>query len=192
MTATMTMATMAQRFHLFRVITLALLLTVAVLKCTTAFAFSTPPPKKQPALLKAVIKNHRMVLLLPPSSFGHSPLRLQPVAPLRSSNNSADDDEETIESTTASSNAAAKLSLEEKMKSWEATEDEIKASTLGGVIPKSMGSGGDAENANRSDAFDVGLYIAFPIMVLSGLALVAFPFFMGSLDVTSAGPPPTS
>lgn len=73
----------------------------------------------------------------------------------------------------------AKQSLQEKMKSWEATEEEIKAATLGGVVPK------------RSDAFDIGLYIAFPLMVVSGLAFALFPFIMGSLDVDGVGPPPT-
>ena len=180
-TTATTMTMMTQRFHLFRVlVAFCFFLTDSALAFTS---ISPPPLPKQPALLKAVIKNHQVL-----SSLSHSPLRLHPlVAPLRNSN-SSDDDEETT-STTASN--AAKLSLEEKMKSWEATEEEIKASTLGGVIPKSMKSDSE-ENANRSDAFDVGLYIAFPIMVLSGLALVAFPFFMGSLDVSNVGPPPTS
>jgi hypothetical protein len=73
----------------------------------------------------------------------------------------------------------AKKTLEEKMKSWEATEEEVKAATLGGVVP------------GRSDAFDVGLYIAFPIMVVTGLFFAFFPLFMGNIDVTSVGPPPT-
>lgn len=71
-------------------------------------------------------------------------------------------------------------SLESKMKSWEASEEEIKAATLGGVVP------------GRSDAFDVGLYIAFPLMVLSGLAFAFFPLIMGNIDTSSVGPPPTS
>ena len=77
---------------------------------------------------------------------------------------------------------SAKVSLEEKMKAWEATEEEVKAATLGGVVP------GKKE---RSDAFDMGLYLAFPIMVLSGLAFALFPFIMGNLDVDSVGLPPT-
>eukprot|EP00578_Thalassiosira_sp_NH16_P015004 CAMPEP_0181111506 /NCGR_PEP_ID=MMETSP1071-20121207/19311_1 /TAXON_ID=35127 /ORGANISM="Thalassiosira sp., Strain NH16" /LENGTH=134 /DNA_ID=CAMNT_0023195403 /DNA_START=136 /DNA_END=540 /DNA_ORIENTATION=+ len=77
-------------------------------------------------------------------------------------------------------------SLEEKMKSWEASEEEIKAATLGGVVP----GGGNA--AERTDAFDVGLYIAFPIMVVSCLAFIFFPFLIGNIDITSVGPPPTS
>lgn len=70
--------------------------------------------------------------------------------------------------------------LEEKMKKWEATEDEIKEATLGGMVPGSSGM----------DAFDVGLYIAFPLMVLSGLAFAFFPVIMGSIDTSSVGPPP--
>lgn len=69
------------------------------------------------------------------------------------------------------------------MKNWEATEEEVKAATLGGIVPGSR-------DPDRSDAFDVGLYIAFPLMVLSGLAFALFPFIMGNLDVDSVGPPP--
>ena len=65
------------------------------------------------------------------------------------------------------------------MANWEATEDEIKAATLGGVVP------------GRSDSFDVGLYIAFPLMVASGLLFAFFPLIMGNLDVDSVGPPPS-
>jgi type III secretory pathway component EscR len=85
-----------------------------------------------------------------------------------------------------SSPSAKKKSLEEKMKAWEATEDEVKAATLGGVVP----SGGQ-NNAERTDAFDVGLYIYFPFMVLSGVAVALFPFIVGNLDVNSVGPPPS-
>lgn len=81
-----------------------------------------------------------------------------------------------------------KISLEEKMKSWEATEEERKAATLGGLIPEPRG---DPDGRERDSAFDVGLYIAFPIMVLSGLFFALFPFLMGSIDVDSVGPPPT-
>ncbi|KAL3786479.1 hypothetical protein ACHAWO_006095 [Cyclotella atomus] len=83
------------------------------------------------------------------------------------------------------SSSKTKQSLEDKMKSWEASEDEIKASSLGGVVPKGRGE-------ERSDAFDVGLYILFPIMVI-GLGLFAFfPILVQNIDVTSVGPPPTS
>ena len=76
---------------------------------------------------------------------------------------------------------AAKVSLEEKMKKWEATDDEIKAATLGGVVPE-----------KRADSFDVGLYIAFPFMVIGCLLFLIFPFVADKIDVSSVGPPPTS
>jgi hypothetical protein len=83
------------------------------------------------------------------------------------------------------SSETTKQTLEDKMKSWEASEDEIKAASLGGVVPKGRGE-------ERSDAFDVGLYILFPIMVI-GLGLFAFfPILVQNIDVTSVGPPPTS
>ena len=72
-----------------------------------------------------------------------------------------------------------KLSLEDKMKSWEATEEEQKAASLLGVVP------------GRTDAFDVGLYFLFPFMVISGLVFAFFPFIMENIDVSSVGPPPT-
>jgi hypothetical protein len=72
----------------------------------------------------------------------------------------------------------SKLSLEEKMKNWEATEEEQKAASLGGVVP------------GRSDAFDIGLFVLFPLMVLSGLAFAFFPLIMDKIDVDSVGPPP--
>jgi hypothetical protein len=77
-----------------------------------------------------------------------------------------------------------KLTLEEKMKGWEATEAEIKAASLGGIVPQ--------PSANRSDAFDVGLWIVFPLMVVSGLIFAFFPIIMSNIDVSSVGPPPTS
>lgn len=77
-----------------------------------------------------------------------------------------------------------KLSLEEKMKKWEASEEEIKAATLGGVgIPKA--------NRERTGAFDIGLYVAFPFMIIGSLMFALFPFVMDKIDVSSVGPPPT-
>ena len=78
---------------------------------------------------------------------------------------------ETI-STSVTSVSSSARSLEEKMKSWEATEEEIKAATLGGIVPGTrIGAGNAGESVGRADAFDVGLYIAFPIMILSCLAV---------------------
>eukprot|EP00588_Corethron_pennatum_P014869 CAMPEP_0194278736 /NCGR_PEP_ID=MMETSP0169-20130528/12002_1 /TAXON_ID=218684 /ORGANISM="Corethron pennatum, Strain L29A3" /LENGTH=165 /DNA_ID=CAMNT_0039022995 /DNA_START=51 /DNA_END=548 /DNA_ORIENTATION=+ len=72
---------------------------------------------------------------------------------------------------------AAKLSLEEKMLAWEATDEEKRASTLGGVMPS-------------SDGFDVGLWIMFPFIVATSLLFFVFPFIMDKIDVSSVGPPP--
>lgn len=81
--------------------------------------------------------------------------------------------------TSSSSSSSSARSLEEKMKSWEASEEEIKAATLGGMVPGTRIGAGAAtgESAGRTDAFDVGLYIAFPIMILSCLAVSVFLFY---------------
>ena len=99
----------------------------------------------------------------------------------------------------AESSSSSRLSLEEKMKSWEASEDEIRAATLGGIIPgssvmsnKNKEAAGTDGGAGRSDAFDIGLYIAFPIMVIGCLIFAFFPLIVSNIDVTSVGPPPTS
>lgn len=82
----------------------------------------------------------------------------------------------------ASREEKVKASLEEKMSKWEASEEEIKASTLGGVVPQSK---------ERSSGFDVGLYVAFPFMILGSLLFAFFPFIMDKIDVSSVGPPPS-
>lgn len=87
---------------------------------------------------------------------------------------------ETESEEDAAAKEATRLSLEEKMANWEATEEEIKAATLGGVVPE------------RSDSFDVGLYVAFPFMVAGCLLFLAFPFIAANIDVSSVGPPPAN
>jgi hypothetical protein len=94
-----------------------------------------------------------------------------------SSDSSEEKDDEEMDDTKAS---ATRLSLEEKMKAWEATDEERRAATLGGVVPE------------RTDSFDVGLYIAFPFMIVGCLLFLAFPFLADKIDVSSVGPPPTS
>lgn len=111
----------------------------------------------------------------------HGSLDLKLFAAEDDSSSSGDDGKVSSSSALSSS----KASLEEKMKKWEASEEEVKAATLGGLVP-------GTSKENRSDAFDVGLYILFPIMVLSGLAFAFFPLIMGNIDVDSVGPPPTS
>lgn len=95
---------------------------------------------------------------------------------------STGDDEANVADDSASVDQKTKLSLEEKMKSWEASEEEIKAASLGGLTPGKGGGG--------VDGFDVGLGIAFPIMVGSSLLFLLFPFMQGMIDFDSVGPPP--
>ncbi|CAB9512455.1 expressed unknown protein [Seminavis robusta] len=87
---------------------------------------------------------------------------------------------EESQETSESNGDAVKASLEEKMKNWEATEEEVKAATLGGVVPE------------RADSFDLGLYVAFPFMIIGCLLFLAFPLLADKIDVSSVGPPPTS
>ena len=55
--------------------------------------------------------------------------------------------------------------LKDKMMSWEATDEERKAATLGGLTPTSSGV----------DGFDLGLYIAFPFLFGSLCLFLFFP-----------------
>jgi hypothetical protein len=75
--------------------------------------------------------------------------------------------------------SATKTSLEDKMASWEASEEEIKAASLGGVVP------------GRADAFDLGLYVLFVPMVAALLGFFFFPMIIGNIDTSEFGPPPT-
>lgn len=85
------------------------------------------------------------------------------------------------EGDSASTSDAPKLSLEEKMKSWEASEEEIKAASLGGIT---------AGSKSGTDGFDVGLWVMFPFIVATSLLFFVFPFIKDSIDVSSVGPPP--
>ena len=73
----------------------------------------------------------------------------------------------------ADSDAAVAASLEAKLKSFEATPEEERAATLGGMIPGSSGT----------DAFDISLYLA-AIPLFGSLALFLF-FPPGTAVVTA-------
>ena len=81
--------------------------------------------------------------------------------------------------TASSTSEVSKKSLEDKMKDWEASDEEIKNASLGGVVP------------GRTDGFDIGLFLAFPFIVGSALFFAIFPLIMDKIDVSSVGPPPT-
>ena len=76
-------------------------------------------------------------------------------------------------------------SLEKKMQSWEATEEDQKKASLGGLTPGSM------------DSFDIGLALAFPFIVGTCLLFLLFPFIgeqlaSGSRDLPAFEPEPAA
>mmetsp|Transcript_3282 Transcript_3282/g.4210 ORF Transcript_3282/g.4210 Transcript_3282/m.4210 type:complete len:143 (+) Transcript_3282:173-601(+) len=137
----------------------SILLLLRSMAYCVAFTISTRPASQAQKFTKTVYSTSPYALLTTSTQ------------PLHSSN--LEDPEVTP------SDNDVKLTLEEKMKKWEASEEEIKAASLGGVVP------------GRTDAFDVGLYIAFPFIVLTSLGFAFFPFIMDKIDVNSVGPPPT-
>ena len=102
--------------------------------------------------------------------------------------------EETASETETATTAAA--SLEEKMAKWEASEEEQRSKTLGGNLPL-VGMPGKPGRMTRTDqptkmdGFDIGMAISGVILVPLTLAIFAFPFLIGNIDVNSVGPPPT-
>jgi len=90
--------------------------------------------------------------------------------------------------------SSAQSSLDQKMSSWEATDDERRKATLGGVIPTAVGKPGREtrkDQPTKMDGFDMGMAASGVILAPLALAVLAFPFFIGGVDVNSVGPPPT-
>ena len=81
----------------------------------------------------------------------------------------------------ADSDAAVAASLEAKLKSFEATPEEERAATLGGMIPGSSGT----------DAFDISLYVA-AIPLFASLALFLFFPAIAPMLAGSDLPPPSA
>ena len=92
---------------------------------------------------------------------------------------------------------AAATSLEDKMAQWEASAEEQRSTTLGGNLPL-VGMPGLPGRVTRKDqpksmdGFDVGMTISAVILVPLTLAVLAFPFILGGIDVSSVGPPPSA
>ena len=86
-------------------------------------------------------------------------------------------------------------SLEEKMASWDASEEEKRAKTLGGNIPL-IGMPGKPGRETRTDqpkgldGFDVGMNISALILFPLAIILFSVPLWIGSIDVSSVGAPP--
>jgi len=86
--------------------------------------------------------------------------------------------------------------LEQKMASWDATEEEARSKTLGGNLPL-VGMPGLPGRMTRNDqpdkldGFDVFMNLSGLILFPLAILLFAAPFVMGNIDVSSVGPPPT-
>ena len=93
--------------------------------------------------------------------------------------------------------SSASKALEDKMKGWEASEEEQRAKTLGGNIPL-VGMPGKPgrmtrkDQPTRADGFDITMGISAVILFPLAIILFTFPFWIGSVDISSVGPPPTS
>eukprot|EP01083_Nonionella_stella_P044051 118783_1 len=129
--------------------------------------------------MKQSILSLTMLFMCVCSTLAFSPLASKNIATVNSIRTTAIRMAEESES--SSETTEKKQSLEEKMASWEASDEEIKAASLGGMTP---GKGG-------TDGFDIGLYLAFPVIVATSLFFAVFPFIMDKIDVSSVGPPPT-
>ena len=137
--------------------------------------------------------------------------RAQPPLTTRWSEPAASSAEPSADAAEPSSDADdVQARLAAKKANWDATEEEIRAVTLGGNLPLPKGLLGikDSEVKESSadslmggitagskgifDGFDLGLFIAFPFMVGASLLFFVFPFIMDKIDVSSVGPPPGS
>jgi hypothetical protein len=94
------------------------------------------------------------------------------------------------------------LTLEEKMKSWEATDEEKRAATLGGLTPGSLDGRLDASHLQMPKlfltrppltwvflGFDIGLAIAFPFIVGTCALFILFPMYAPGLAGSVEAPP---
>eukprot|EP00325_Prymnesiales_sp_UTEX-LB-985_P007453 CAMPEP_0174708828 /NCGR_PEP_ID=MMETSP1094-20130205/10974_1 /TAXON_ID=156173 /ORGANISM="Chrysochromulina brevifilum, Strain UTEX LB 985" /LENGTH=83 /DNA_ID=CAMNT_0015907437 /DNA_START=194 /DNA_END=445 /DNA_ORIENTATION=- len=81
------------------------------------------------------------------------------------------------------------------MATWDATEEEQRDSTLGGNIPL-IGMPGMPGRMTRTDqptnldGFDVGMNVSGLILFPLAILVFTVPFWIGSIDVSSVGPPP--
>ena len=121
------------------------------------------------------------------SAFRSAGFRRRSASPAMSGDTQADEDEAT----------GGAESLEAKMASWEATEEEARATTLGGNLPL-VGLPGlpgrmtRTDQPTKLDGFDVGMNLSGLILFPLAIALVTVPFWIGNIDVGDVGPPPSS
>ena len=165
---------------------------------TSNLSTAVPHLKKQAMTRGTLLAFLALALLVPAASFGvFSPPLTRLVRPLSvhrerpATTRLAAVEEDGASGTEVEDKGvpeAKKKTLEEKMASWEATEEEQQSATLGGFLS------GMTPGKSKTDGFDVGLYIAFPIMVVTGLVFALFPllvpYFVKNFDIMSVGPPP--
>ena len=77
------------------------------------------------------------------------------------------------------------------MAGWEASAEEQRKATLGGLIPGKPGFMTRTDQPDQVDGFDVGLGLSGLILLPLALLIASFPIWIGSLDLSSAGPPPS-
>ena len=83
------------------------------------------------------------------------------------------------------------------MAAWDATDEERRSSTLGGNLPL-VGMPGLPGRMTRTDqpdeldGFDLGMNISGIILFPLAIILATFPFWIGNIDVSQVGPPPTA
>merc|ERR1712087_143380 len=97
--------------------------------------------------------------------------------------------------------APAEITLQAKMASWEATEEEQRAATLGGGLPGGMPGAAprklqrDATSGSRlsGDAgFDVGMIASGAILLPLALGVLTFPLWIGNIASTLPEVPQSS
>ena len=149
-----------------RLLTVAAVISLicATLCCNKAFGFQFSPCKAAAARPESFVRSSKA------GRFSQRQWQFTPAA--------LPESQDSPESTDKKDELKSKL--EKKMAAWEATEEELRAASLGGVIP-----------TPRIDGFDIGLWILFPLMVGTAGLLLLLPLFIDKIDIDSVGPPPT-
>jgi len=98
------------------------------------------------------------------SSNGASAFKVSGSIAMRAS----DSESASTSSPTTNEPSAVKKSLEEKMKDWESTDEEIKEKSLGGLYV-----------GRKTDGFENGLVLAFSVIAGSGVLFAVFSNIVG-------------
>lgn len=63
------------------------------------------------------------------------------------------------------------------MNSWEATDEERRAATLGGIIPDQIQPG----SGSKVDGFDFGMVVSGIILTPLAIGVLTFPFWINDV-----------